>query len=283
MQQWNIFSDFTKQILFIPKPLPATPHTVALFIAHLYSRGKKYHTILTYISAIAYFHRVNLHPDPTDNYLISKSLQGVKNTCPPTVPLSPVTQSLLSQLCHGIWHASIGNYTKAMLQSMFTLMYFGCLRIGEVATSTHNDNTLQLNQLSLQLAAGTLKSLCIDFKSFKHSGSKIPNLTIIAQADRHICPVYALANYIKVRGSKPGPLYLDCFQVPINRSKFVKLLKISLDQVGLSNTNINTHSFRVGRATDLSLSNYSDTHIQEIGRWRSNAYKRYIRPSAVSS
>ena len=40
----------------------------------------------------------------------------------------------------------------------------------------------------------------------------------------------------------------------------------------------NTHSLRIGAATSASLSNMLDTHIQLLGRWRSNAFQRYIRP-----
>ena len=40
---------------------------------------------------------------------------------------------------------------------------------------------------------------------------------------------------------------------------------------------IDTHSLRIGGANALSLSGYSDTQIQKMGRWRGATFKDYIR------
>ena len=44
----------------------------------------------------------------------------------------------------------------------------------------------------------------------------------------------------------------------------------------LAGTNINTHSFRAGGATNLANLGVPDYVIQIMGRWRSDAYKRYL-------
>ncbi len=62
---------------------------------------------------------------------------------------------------------------------------------------------------------------------------------------------------------------------------FVMNLRLCLDYLGWNQLPINTHSFRVGRATDLFDSKHSDSYIQEVGRWSSNAFKCYIRPHYV--
>jgi hypothetical protein len=40
---------------------------------------------------------------------------------------------------------------------------------------------------------------------------------------------------------------------------------------------IDTHLLRSGGANALSLSGYSDTQIQKMGRWRGATFKEYIR------
>jgi len=40
----------------------------------------------------------------------------------------------------------------------------------------------------------------------------------------------------------------------------------------------NLHSLRIGAATSASLAKLPETHIQILGRWRSDAFKRYIKP-----
>jgi hypothetical protein len=46
---------------------------------------------------------------------------------------------------------------------------------------------------------------------------------------------------------------------------------------GISIDRIDTHSLRSGGANALSLSGYSDTQIQKMGRWRGATFKEYIR------
>ncbi len=42
-----------------------------------------------------------------------------------------------------------------------------------------------------------------------------------------------------------------------------------------------THSFRIGRATSWAQLGFTNEQILNMGRWRSDAYKKYIRPSMV--
>ena len=43
----------------------------------------------------------------------------------------------------------------------------------------------------------------------------------------------------------------------------------------------NTHSFRMGKATDMHNRGYSDAQIAKAGRWASNAFMRYIKPNVI--
>ena len=50
---------------------------------------------------------------------------------------------------------------------------------------------------------------------------------------------------------------------------------------GIPIDHIDTHSLRSGGANALSLSGYSDTQIQKMGRWRGATFKEYIREELV--
>ena len=41
--------------------------------------------------------------------------------------------------------------------------------------------------------------------------------------------------------------------------------------------NYNTHSFRVGKASDMAVAGVPEAVIRKAGRWSSDAFKRYIR------
>ena len=55
-------------------------------------------------------------------------------------------------------------------------------------------------------------------------------------------------------------------------------LKSLLDNLKLDKRHYSTHSFHIGAETSASLAKMPDAHIQTLGRWRSNAFQRYIRP-----
>jgi len=60
----------------------------------------------------------------------------------------------------------------------------------------------------------------------------------------------------------------------------VKLAARSLDYEGTRGTPIkliNTHSLRIGGACALAFAGYDDTQICKMGRWRSQAFREYIR------
>ena len=60
----------------------------------------------------------------------------------------------------------------------------------------------------------------------------------------------------------------------------VKMAARALDYEGTRGTPynlINTHSLRIGGACALALAGYDDTQICKMGRWRSQAFREYIR------
>jgi hypothetical protein len=50
-----------------------------------------------------------------------------------------------------------------------------------------------------------------------------------------------------------------------------------LSTLGLRNSRLTSHSFRIGSATTFAIEGVSDDKIKRLGRWESNACLRYIR------
>jgi len=70
----------------------------------------------------------------------------------------------------------------------------------------------------------------------------------------------------------------------VSRGQVLTVLTEMLSLLGEGPTVYNTHSFRIGKATDLVLQGYSTSQILTIGRWKSvKAFERYIKPGKIST
>ena len=125
-------------------------------------------------------------------------------------------------------------------------------------------------------------ALKLTFRNFKHSNNQRP-FSIILHSHNSCCPVLFLLDYLSLRGNRPGPLFLNSDNSPVSRTNFAELLSLSLKACGLDSTCYKGHSFRIGAASFAAERGMSDAQIRALGRWRSNAFLKYIRiPSFIS-
>ena len=92
-----------------------------------------------------------------------------------------------------------------------------------------------------------------------------------------MCPITALLQFIEVCSSAPGPLLVFCNGKFLTRVALVSNLQDALQKEGLVHKNYKGHSFRIGAATTAAQSGIEDSLIQTLGRWKSEAYKIYIK------
>ena len=65
-RSWRLFQQFSHNIFgHASFSLAIAPTTLALFIAYLYDKGYAPSTVNTYVSALAYFHKLSNFPDPS--------------------------------------------------------------------------------------------------------------------------------------------------------------------------------------------------------------------------
>ena len=98
-----------------------------------------------------------------------------------------------------------------------------------------------------------------------------------------LCPVAYLQRYFSARGATPGPLFCFADGSPVKTSQFTQQLQQALNFCGLDSTKYKSHSFRIGAASLAAEKGLSDAQIRHLGRWKSDAFKLYIRqPTGVS-
>ena len=113
---------------------------------------------------------------------------------------------------------------------------------------------------------------------FKHSNGR-PHTILVKSRSPPFCPVVSLQSYLKYRGDSPGPLFTVSTGQPITRQQVVQALKRGLIFLGLSPILYKTHSFRIGAASYGVHQGLTDAQIRHLGRWKSDAFRAYIRLS----
>ena len=97
-----------------------------------------------------------------------------------------------------------------------------------------------------------------------------------------MCPFESVSEYLTVRPTKDGPFLCHFSGSPLTRFQFSSMLTKSLKYAGIESSKYKAHSFHIGAATALSMAEYPIDEIKNLGRWKSTAYKSYIRPPAIA-
>ena len=96
-------------------------------------------------------------------------------------------------------------------------------------------------------------------------------------------PRSTLIQYCELRGSSPGPRFCHADQSPILTHQFnVELLRC-LAYYGLDTSRYKSHSFRIGGPCHAADRGYSDEQIRALGRWKSDAFKVYLRTEVLQA
>ena len=91
----------------------------------------------------------------------------------------------------------------------------------------------------------------------------------------------SLLQYCKIRGDQPGLLFCQSDNRPISVHQFNSQLRRCLAFCGLDPRRYKSHRFRIGAACHRAEKGFSDAQIRALGRWKSDAFKLYIRNSTL--
>ena len=169
-------------------------------------------------------------------------------------------------------------YDRVKYAAIFNLAYAGAFRLGEVVASDDTRHTIKINDVSI-LNGGNGLELRVLMRSFKNSRG--PETLVFQSSPVLPCVVQAVNDYLAIRGEGADTLFIEHSGTPVTRHKVVRVLKRAMSNLGLNPVRFNGHSFRIGRASDLAGLGYAESQIKMVGRWRSNAYQKYIRCSDI--
>ena len=91
-----------------------------------------------------------------------------------------------------------------------------------------------------------------------------------------LCPVSAVAAYLANYNARAQPLY------QFADGRFLTADDINFWLGQLTEPGVTSHSLRTGGATRIAELGAPTWQLQASGRWRSNAYQRYLRPTRTA-
>ena len=226
------------------------------------------------ISGIAYAYKIRCLTDLTKCFPVQELLRAYTKVKRTSFKRLPITKDILAKLLTFVEKYYTKPYYKHAMYTLYTIMYKLGLRISEIA----NYNKLYSHAILYKNCKLNKHNLTLDItlETGKHL-TKPVDYTI--KCSKHLYQhVY---QYLRLRGNKNGPLFQHPKGKVFSRRFVVKTLKLDLEAIEIDGQFFNTHSFRSGLATDLALQGCSTEQICLIGRWKSSAFKQYLRPQKI--
>ena len=275
---WGVFNEFSVSVFGKIVHPPLTVSTIALFVAHLHSLNLSYKTINTYLSAIAYVHKMLTLPNPTSQFLITRLIRGAQNLSPSYDFRLPITIHILDRLVSSLEHVAQSFFHRILFTAMFLFVFNTFARVGELTLSSDKSlkNLVKIEDVQIVYLGGVPYKISVTFRNFKHSKGQ-PHVIDFDKGDTQTSVIQAMLSYLKIRGKESGPLFVLTNGQVVPRSMFEGQLRKCLLFSGLDSSRYKSHSFRIGKATYCAAKGYLDAYICSLGRWHSTAFRKYIR------
>ena len=229
--------------------------------------GAQYNPVLNV--RMSFLHKINNLHDPVSVPLIQKMLQGIHKQHPHTDTRLPITRDILHQLCKKAGHVLQNRYNVLFIHALILIAFHGFFRLGELI---HKNSQKVVHLSNLVYVAGGLQVTIPQSKS----ASK-PEVILVVASPGEFCPVLAIQAFLQVRGQSPGPVFAHVDGTGYRYSCVNRLLATIFASCGLDSTRYKGHSFRIGAASEAAKAGFSDAQIRLMGRWKSDAFRKYIR------
>jgi len=243
-------------------------------------------TIRVYLAAVRSWHIDNGYSDPTTGRLqLARVLRGAQRVASqPRRRRLPLTIEILRR----IWPVEVDRgWDDVMFRAALSLGFFGFLRLGELAlvsATTTFDPKLHptISDLSFARHPSAGKYATFRIKVSKTDQFRQGSTVHLGTTVGPICPVGALAAYYRFRPLKPvppndswddAPLFVCNDGRILTKAVFVAMMRARMQAAGIDTT---AFSGRIGVATTAAAAGLSDWLIMAMGRWKSDAYLRYV-------
>ena len=285
--------------------MPWSTEMVINYVVHLRETHKpklKASTLKQYLSGIRMYHlmeghlNVNLKPDIV-NLMITgaQNLDAVTARMANKKPRQPVTWPILMRLRQRLAAVKGSRNWKTAVWLVCSLAFSGSFRIHELLArdqlkfSSHSDLLADdVKENTMRIKGEAKRFLSVHLKHPKEERlSEGVTVEVFEIGGEHswACPIKAYRDYMKAGHNATGklPLIRSADGSNYTGRNFNRDLRILLTGiVDYSAGPLTSHSFRAGLATWMAKAGCTDEEIQLTGRWRSNAFLRYIKTPRIT-
>lgn len=229
-----------------------------------------------------------------DNPWIKRIINGIRRTAkdPQVKRAQPITMGILEKITKRPFITAPGARPREDINFDVAakVAFAGCLRMGEftVKNTQISDNPetfayTRLTRNDITFAPdGTFATLRLKRSKadYEHRGVEV----VLARTLTPTCPVMALYELLRDYPAEGDtPLFVTSGGEPMSRNWMISELRNRIQAAGIQTpTNFSGHSFRRGAAQHASDNGLTHEDIQELGRWKSDSFKRYFKKSIRS-
>ena len=163
---------------------------------------------------------------------------------------------------------------------MCTIAFFTFLRVGEMTINGKKSSNppLQFHQVSkLCTSLHFTKAIKNYFADYKHNYNQRSFSIIVNRQVAGPCPVQYILEYLDQGNHSPGAFFQLRNGEAVSRKTSSLFLSSAIKQCGLDPAQYKGYSFRIGAASHAAALGSTDSQIRVLGRWKSNAFRKYIR------
>lgn len=188
---------------------------------------------------------------------------------------APISRKVLLAIFNIIQEICYNDYESNLFKSLFTIAYFGLFRVSELVVASNTLIGTALMSENIQLDKNSVVITLLKYKT--NQRGKEVTLKLPSDSNQAICPVYTTSKYIQIRPKHSSIFFCHANGSPVTRQQFSAVLSKCLGKTIYASGHYRSHSFRIGRASDLAAQGMPMSQIMKLGRWQSMSYKLYIR------
>lgn len=258
--------------------LPATIQSLASWAARLGLDRIKTKTIKGYICGLRSAHIDRGYFDYTafSSPLLLRVIRGIKRRQGDGVlrERKAITRDVLLDVLSTF---DVTTRSGATFHAAFCLAFAGFLRAGEFTWDTHDLSDANfanwfITRSSIKLLANRLE---LDIPASKTDPFRKGVTLRIAAAGDAGCAIASLKRMLLIAPGRPTDPLFNTGEGAFNRKRITDVLRQKLRSLGHGD-HYASHSFRRGAATEARNSGVPEAMIMLLGRWKSDAYLRYI-------